>query len=114
MNKPRILKKLGNEQGETLAEALVAILVSSLAMLMLSTAISGSFSIVRDSIETMKTYYDGLIDLANHTKTVDTNSSYTGTVTIQVGGAAGSSVDVDAEFYVDAVGAKPVIAYEKS
>lgn len=109
MSKARILKKLGSEQGETLAEALVAILISSLAMLMLSTAISGSFGIVKNSIEVMETYYNGLVNLASH---ADADSP--GTVTIRVGGAAGSSVEVDAEFFEDAVGAKPVIAYEKS
>ena len=52
-------QKLAAQRGETLVEALVAILISSLAMLMLATAIGSTYDIVTTSIDTMTAYYDG-------------------------------------------------------
>lgn len=57
--------KLASQRGESLAEVLVAILISSLGMLMLASAISSSYNIVRQGRAATKQRYDVEKELAN-------------------------------------------------
>lgn len=61
-------KKLKCQRGETLVEVLVAILISSLGMLMLAMSISSTISIVTSSKTVMNDYY------ANQTALVEKNA----------------------------------------
>lgn len=49
--------KLRGESGETLAETLVSILISSLAMLMLAAAIGSAVNIIKNSRDKMEDFY---------------------------------------------------------
>lgn len=53
-----ILKKVKNRSGETIAETLVALLISSLALVILAGAISASSGIIRKSSNKLNAYYD--------------------------------------------------------
>lgn len=57
--------KLASQRGESLAEVLVAILISSLGMLMLASAISSSYSIVRQGRAATERQYDVEKELAD-------------------------------------------------
>lgn len=70
-----ITEKFANEKGETMAETLVAILVSSLALLMLAMAIGRAAGLVEISKKSIKTLYDNESDLV--TGTVSTVSGST-------------------------------------
>ena len=51
------LKKLRNRAGETLTETLVALLIASLALVMLASMISSTTRIVTQSKTRLETYY---------------------------------------------------------
>ena len=61
----RITKKLKSNAGETLAEVLIALLISSLAILMLAGMISSSSGIILRSEAAMKAYTAGAEGLTN-------------------------------------------------
>lgn len=50
--------KLKSNSGESLAEVLIALLVSALALVMLASMISSSFSIIKSSRAKLKDYYE--------------------------------------------------------
>ena len=53
----RIMKKLRDHSGETIAETLIALLVSALALVMLAGAIGTAARVVTTSERTMQAYY---------------------------------------------------------
>lgn len=54
----KALRKLKEQAGETIAEVLVALLISSVALIMLASMISSTNSMVTKSKNTMKAYYE--------------------------------------------------------
>ena len=54
----KIKNKLAGKQGESLAETLAALLISSFAMMMLAGSIQASSNLVQKSRETLGAYYD--------------------------------------------------------
>lgn len=54
----KIKTKLNNRAGESIAETLVALLISSLALVMLAGAISAASGVVVKSRSKLKEYYD--------------------------------------------------------
>ncbi len=58
------VKKLSGSGGETIGETLVALLISSLALLMLAGAVTAAFRIVLASEETISAYNEEDQDLA--------------------------------------------------
>ena len=61
----RIRKKLRGQAGETIAETLVALLISVLALTMLAGAVSTASRIITQSEERMKDYYSATDDMVN-------------------------------------------------
>lgn len=57
MNKNRIKKKLSSQSGESISEALVAVLITSLAVLLFVTMVSASTRIIQSSETKMSRYY---------------------------------------------------------
>ena len=53
----RVLKKLRGNAGESIAETLVALLISALALVMLAGAVSAASNIISKSNEKMNEYY---------------------------------------------------------
>lgn len=76
MEKDFIGDKLASQSGESIAETLVALLIASLALVMLAGAMSSSVDIVTGSKNKLDNYYKGTEDLFND------GDSNTGTVTI--------------------------------
>ena len=57
MQHNRIVRKLKNQAGETIAEVLVALLISSIALVMLASMISSTANMVTSSKSKMEAYY---------------------------------------------------------
>jgi hypothetical protein len=55
----KAIEKVSGSRGETIVETLVSILISSLALLMLATAIGSSVKIIMTSTRHMETFYNG-------------------------------------------------------
>lgn len=113
--------KLKNHRGESIAEVLIALLVSSLGMLLLATMISASARVIRTSRDAMKNYMssDNLIILQNESS--DTVKILYGTITVKDSSDNnyalwdGGSSDIDAAYYrsTSAGNGYPVISYRK-
>lgn len=71
MIRASIQNMIDNQHGETLIEALVAILVSSVGMLMLATAISSGLNIINTSKNAINTYYVSQDDLVNRRESTE-------------------------------------------
>ena len=63
--KRRIMGRLGSRRGESITETLVALLISSLALVMLAGAIGKAATIVKNSETQMTRYYEGLNQLGS-------------------------------------------------
>lgn len=111
MMKGLINSILADQRGDTLVETLVAILVSSLAMLMLAAALSSSMNIVTSSNAAMKEYYSDETALVTHTATPQ--NGYT--VSITIGSTdSGNIIPINGiKVYKADAGSKSVIAYSK-
>ncbi len=59
VNRNLIRIAMADDSGETMVETLVSILISSLALLMLATAIGASVNIVMSSRDRMEQFYNG-------------------------------------------------------
>lgn len=77
MTGKRGLKKLKSRAGESIAETLVALLISALALLMLAGAVSSAARVVTGSSNKLKEYYAADRNLATY-------ETAKGTVTITV------------------------------
>ena len=98
--------KLRSRAGESIGETLVALLISSLALLMLAGAVSSAKNVVTTSKQAMTEYYEAGAKLAAHTKNDGDNYS-SGSITITLNG-----VNYTGTYYENArLGATPVIAY---
>ena len=83
-------EKLHSRAGETITEVLIALLVSALALTMLATMISSTVSMIQQSKESMKNYYDMSIVLEEQ------KTGTTGTASINTSGSTGSTVSESA------------------
>lgn len=90
----RIARKLTSERGDTLVEALTAILIGGLALLMLAQAISSATNIVRRTQGAMDDYYTQATTLAG----TDSSSGYltlkNGNNPMRVGTESETNVDI--------------------
>lgn len=57
LNGKMVLHRIVAEEGETIVEALISVLISALALLLMATAIGSSVNIVRSSRDHMEAYY---------------------------------------------------------
>ncbi len=62
-------KKLNSGRGETIGETLVALLIASLALLMLAGAVSAAWNVIMKSENTINKYYDQDKDLVRQADT---------------------------------------------
>ena len=60
------LRKLKNSRGETITETLVALLIASIALVMLASMISSTSSIVTTSTKAMQEYYNANNRMLSH------------------------------------------------
>ena len=76
----RAAEKLRSERGDSLAEVLIALLISAVALVMLATMISTSSSMTRESKKTMDKYYQGIDSLTLRGSAPEGTVTLTGTV----------------------------------
>ena len=109
--KHRILAKLRSRAGDSIAELLIALLISSLAMVMLAGAVSSASNMIRRGNTAMTAYFTEDNALAERT-TDDGNPPPAATVTLKEG-----SNDVQnwaVKYYSnDTFGRTHVVAYAK-
>ena len=97
-------KKIKGRSGDSLAEVLIALLISAVALVMLASMITSSTSMIDSSKKKMNSYYDAAGSLAELS-----GSGVNGTVTITGGGLSESfSVDI----FTDNELKSPVAAYK--
>ena len=115
-----ILRKIKNRNGETIVEVLVALLISSLGMIMLANMIVTSTNLITRSKETLTAYANAQV--SNKVIERSDSSAGSGTVTMKVAASGGTistvkiNDDVDTYDGTDVEG-KPTIAvtyYENS
>ncbi len=83
-----MLVKLGSEKGDSIAEVLVALLISAIALVMLASMITSSTKLITGSKETVKNYYTA----ANSINTFTTPAIPADVAAKQRGGSASVSV----------------------
>ena len=86
----RIIKKVKSRAGETIAEVLVALLISSVALVMLAGMIASTTSMVTQSKSKMEKYYEANEKLETQTETTGPSfsiqiSDENNTIDVQVG-----------------------------
>jgi len=82
----KLFKKIKNNYGETIGETLVALLVSSLALVMLAGAIATTSGIITRSSDRIKEYY------SRNEAVINMNSgAYESGVKLTIAGEAGAS-----------------------
>lgn len=112
----RVKKKLFSQAGETIAETLIALLVSALALVMLAGAIGTAARIISQSETKMQQYYQANNTLASP-GTGEEGKKGTATIGFTKSGGSIKLVDTDS-FSVkytknDEISSKPVVAYAK-
>lgn len=112
MMKTKMMKRLRSHAGETIAEVLVALLISVLALTMLAAMISSTVSMVNKSKAKMMEYYD-----ANKVLELQETSLTTTTITISgTDNATGNKVNesvTDVKLYENNELKEHVYAYRK-
>ena len=103
----KAMQKLRGRAGETIAETLIALLISALALVMLAGAIAATANMITTSDRKMGQYYENDSKLATHTTPETTKLS------ISIGKTGGISETRTASYYLnDAFANKPVVAYK--
>lgn len=109
-----VKQKLNSNKGESIAETLIALLVSTLALVMLAGAISSAGNVVEKGRKAMKEYYDGI---ENVVKRDGTGESVSMTLLDQEGNSiylfGSSSTAITVNAYSNSRFQKyPVVAYK--
>lgn len=103
MSLKELQKKLKNQSGETIGETLVALLIASLALVMLASMIQTTVNVVKKSETMMTQYYEAESEM-------ETASS--GSATISITDAEGSlSVSESIKYAENSTFPKPVVTY---
>jgi len=103
-----VTKKLKSRAGETLTETLVALLISSLALLMLAGAISSATRVITLSKDRMTKYYAADATMAER-------KAARGSLTVTLTDSSGGELTIPAQYYEnDAFASHPVIAYAET
>ena len=102
--------KARSKSGESLVEALVAVLVSGLAMLMLSMAVTSSANIISKGADTARDYYEASNGLVEMSHTTDGTVKVTDNLV-----SADSHTEIDVEYSKeDLPGGETGVSYEQS
>ena len=111
-----VQKKLQSRAGESITETLIALLISSLALVMLAGAISTTWNLVDRSDNTLKAYYEANTALESG----NGGDAWSGTVTIKTADNTAvrlveNTESLNVSGAVNGVlGGRPVAAYRKT
>ncbi len=106
--KTALKKKIGSQAGDSIAEVLVALLISSLALVMLASMITSSSKIITASKTKMQDYYSessGLISPPNNPGEIQISS-------VKLGINSSEPQKYDVNYYVSAEFPK-VLSFQK-
>ena len=113
----RIKKKLKSKSGETIAEVLVALLISSLGLVLLASMISSSYNLITKSRSMIEDYVNSENRLVEQEQTVDTGNV---TVKMKDGSGTDSEIKLNDEkdeitvsYYTAEIAGKKVISYRE-
>lgn len=111
--KSKAIKKLHSQAGETIAETLLALLVSALAMVMLAGAISTAARLINRSETVMQAYYEGLNKLGTpNTAGISISLTDSDNAVVYFPGSDRVSASISVNYAMnDAFNNRPVIAY---
>ncbi len=114
MKKRAWKKKLRSSKGEGIAEVLIAVLISAVALALLASMITTATGMLRSSQETMDTYYGERNELAQ----LNTGSVTTGTVSVAANGASvpmtyGDGDTITVSYTSSTLNNKTIYAYRK-
>ena len=102
----RLKNRIKNNKGDSIAEVLVALLISSVALVMLASMISSSSSLTEKSKNLMRTYYDSSVAITERS-----GSSVAGSVNIKENGSVVGTYNVT--YYInDDISGDPVVTYK--
>ena len=105
MLKGCLLKKLKNSNGESISETLVALLISSLALVMLAGAMTAALRVVTTGREKIDAYYESS----------ESTTSGSGSVTLKDKSGVILDQTLDVTYQInDEFGSTPVISYESN
>ena len=76
--KKRICHKMSSERGDSIAEVLIALLISSLALVMLASMITSAANMIMKSKDTMTSYY-------SESTSLDYPNKNNGSITVTIG-----------------------------
>lgn len=111
-----ICKKLKSNNGESIAETLIALLVAALGILLLATMIQTSSSLITSSNKKMREYVDNENNIIEKTVESDTQvgqvSIKDGTETLKFNRSE-STTSVDIYYFEMDYGNKTVISFKK-
>ena len=111
--KKQLQKKLRGKAGETLTETLVALLIASLALVMLAGAISSASGVVTKSRDKLGAYYAA--NEASNGLVKRESGGNPGSITLSDPGSANPGKQYDITYYEnEEFSNTPVIAYKKS
>ena len=116
--KQRFFAKLNSRAGESIAETLIALLISALALVMLAGAVSSAANVVTKSKKAMAEYYAADAILAQRPASVTDANVTKASATVKIAkssGDGGRSVNVSYDcvsFRNTRLSAKPVISYD--
>lgn len=83
----KIIGKLNSQTGESLAETLVALLISAVALVMLAGVMSAAGSVISSSRNKLKAYYE-----ATNEKLVNRSGETAGSNSVTISDSGGTSV----------------------
>ena len=117
--KRKILKKISSQSGETIAETLVALLIASLALMMLAGAVSSAMNVVTKSKEAVNEYYtvNNAVVARETAKPTglnvnETTGKFTDKLNITIPGLLPSSTPIEVTYWKnEQISGTPVIAY---
>ena len=102
----KVIRKLKSSSGESIAEVLIALLLSSLALIMLAGMINASGNMVSTSRKTLEAYYGSAPEVSSGTATVTFTGEQSGSsVNIQINKEKIGSLEIS--YYTPAGGTTP-------
>lgn len=112
--KGKLKKKLCSQSGESIGETLVALLISTLALVMLAGAMASASGVITKSRDKLDSYYDAAENVVTRTSAAQELNGKKITITDSRGAIGPRSFD-NISYYLDSVlSDTPVIAYEKN
>lgn len=106
----RVGEKLKSDRGESIAEVLISVLISAVALVMLASMISSATSMIGSSRKNMEDYYSA----ANQITSSGASANFSGQVKMVPSESGSVSTSFSVNYFVnDELGKGPVVSFEE-